>query len=121
MANYVDVIGPAKGNKQSITIIKKYEGSGNTIITTPEKVDEYVANHSKACSKDTKKALLSGGLGGLLGAAAGLVYNSLRNQKSAGILGAIGVCFGSAAGFLTALFFKSSEGKVVQDFINNNK
>lgn len=113
MSDYSYIVGPVKGNMQSVTIMNKYSGAGQTVISTPEKVDEYVKKMNKAPMQDEFVGLGVTALGGGLGYLAGM----LAKAKEGGIIGA-GI--GLLAGLLAIICIPGKQERLTKEFLKNN-
>lgn len=109
---YNFVIGPVKGNRQSITIMNRDNGEGKTVMTTPEKIDEFVKSRKKAQKIDICKQLGTISAGTLLGYLGGLI-----KSKEYGVPGAAA---GLVASAIALFFLPDSEKKVTEHFLKNN-
>lgn len=87
MAEYNYIVGPIKGNQQTISIQHRYNGDGQVVVSTPEKIDEYVKKMKKAPMQDEFTSIGVTALGGGLGYLAGM----LAKAKEGGIYGALKV------------------------------
>lgn len=113
MSEYSYVVGPVKGNRQSVTIMNRYSGVGQTVISTPEKVDEYVRKMNKAPMQDEFLAIGVTALGGVVGYAASLV----AKVKNGGVMGAL---IGALVGVLSCLFIPGKQTRLTNEFLKNN-
>lgn len=112
MADYNFIVGPVRENQQTITIQHKWNGYGYTLVSTPEKIDEYVRKMKKAPMQDEVACLGLTALGCGTGYLAGIA-----KSKTGGVGGAI---LGLFAGLLTAIFIPSKQERLTKEFLKNN-
>lgn len=113
MAEYNYIVGPIRGNKQTVTIQHRYNGDGQIVTSTPEKVDEYVRKMKKAPMQDELACLGLTALGGGLG----FLAKFASKAKDAGIYGA---AIGACAGLLAAVFTPGKQERLTKEFLKNN-
>lgn len=112
MAEYNYVVGPARGNQQTITIQHKWNGDGQVVVSTPEKINEYVRKMKKAPMQDEFTSI------GLTVAGCGAGY--LAGLAKSKIAGGYGAILGLFAGLLTACFMPGKQERLTKEFLKNN-
>lgn len=113
MSVYTYIVGPVRGNQQTITIQNRYSGDGQTVVSTPERIDEYVKKMKKAPMQDEFACLGITALGGCIG------YLASFASKAKNV-GGIGAFLGIGAAGLTALFIPGKQEKLTKEFLKNN-
>lgn len=113
MAEYNYIVGPIKGNQQTISIQHRYNGDGQVVVSTPEKIDEYVKKMKKAPMQDEFTSVGVTALGGGLGYLAGM----LAKAKEGGIYGAL---IGAVIGLTSCLFVPGKQERLTKEFLKNN-
>ena len=118
-------VGPAENGKQQVSMYDKQDKVYRTVISTPDKVDEFISD-KKANSKKTKKIAGIVALAGTaIGAVAGLLFGNkiIDIDKLGGALAGAAAGLGLAGladGVLASINAKKNK-KVNQEFLNNNK
>lgn len=113
MADYNYIVGPIRGNQQTISIQHKYNGDGQVVVSTPERIDEYVKKMKKAPMQDEIACVSITALGGVMGHLAGL----LAKAKEGGVYGAL---LGALVGLTSCLFIPGKQERLTKEFLKNN-
>lgn len=104
------IVGSVVNGKQSLTLRTK--DGGREFLTTPEKVDEFLDQRKKCSSETNKRALIWGGICGLIAG----VIPLFTKEKAAAIATSI---LGAAIGAFAALGVGGHKlNKLEQQFIN---
>ena len=115
-------VGPIQDGKQAITIGNFWAGRSQTVVSTPEKVDEFVRTHDDISKKGAKKGFIAWGATSVLGAVGGLIAKAAglkgATALKGGFLGLLGGCI-----FMYASLFKAAnaQNKLSEQFIAENK
>ena len=114
-------VGPVQNGKQSITISDANENHYQTVISTPEKVDEFVKSYYSISKNDNKKSWLAVLLTGIAGATIGYLSKIKETPIMKTELGALfGLCVGAVLSFVIPEFSAHKQEKLAQKFLAEN-
>ncbi|MBQ3641030.1 hypothetical protein II906_03780 [bacterium] len=118
--HYQPTVYPKRNDgKQEISLYDPTLGGQRQIISSPDKIDEFVTQRNKA----SKRMLAMSLLGGAIGAVAGVfTLRSLGKSVAENSLKVIAGSLGAGVGLVAGEIIGAQKvNKTVKDFINENK